>query len=71
MGTLIRWLTLAVVLYFAYQALTSEAAQAQPGLRGLLQKIRLIGRKMRLVAMIYIAVLVVSAALRIMGWGLD
>ena len=38
---------------------------------GLLEKIRFAGRKARLVALIYVAVLVISAGLRLMGWGLD
>jgi hypothetical protein len=71
MGTLIRWLTLITILVIAYMALSSKTAQTQPGLRGLLEKIRFIGRKARLVALIYIAVLVISAALKYYGWGLD
>ncbi|MEI7926745.1 MAG: hypothetical protein WCI61_11250 [Chloroflexota bacterium] len=71
MGTLIRWLTLGALLVFAYMALTSPAAQSHPGLRGLLERIRFVARRARLVALIYIAVLVISAALRYYGWGLD
>ena len=71
MGTLIRWASLIAMLAIAYYALTSTQAQSQPGLRGLLEKIRFVGRKARLVALIYVAVLVISAGLRLMGWGLD
>ena len=71
MGTLIRWATLIAILAVAYYALTSSQAQSQPGLRGLLEKVRFVGRKVRLVALIYVAVLVVSAFVRVMGWGLD
>ncbi len=71
MGTLIRWASLIAMLAIAYYALTSTQAQSQPGLRGLLEKIRFAGRKARLVALIYVAVLVISAGLRLMGWGLD
>ena len=71
MGTLIRWLTLIAILVIAYYALTSRQAQSQPGLRGFLEKVRVIGRKARLVALIYVAVLVVSAFVRVMGWGLE
>lgn len=71
MGTLIRWATLIAILVVAYYALTSTQAQSQPGLRGLLEKIQFVGRKVRLVALIYVAVLVISAVVRISGWSLD
>lgn len=71
MGTLIRWATLIAILVVAYYALTSTQAQSQPGLRGLLEKMQFVGRKVRLVALIYVAVLVVSAVVRISGWSFD
>lgn len=72
MGTLIRWLTLIAILVIAYVVLTSSTAQTQPGLRGLLEKIRFVGRKARLVALIYITVIVASAIVRVaFGWGLE
>lgn len=68
---MIRWATLIAILVVAYYALTSQQAQSQPGLRGLLEKVKFVGRKVRLVALIYVAVLVISAVVRISGWSLD
>lgn len=74
MGTLIRWATLAAVAVFAYLLLSQRNDPARPGesgIRGALARLRQIGRKVQLVALIYVLTIVISAVLRVaFGWGM-
>jgi NADH:ubiquinone oxidoreductase subunit 4 (subunit M) len=71
MGTLIRWLTLVALAVVVYMIFTQAGPPGRSGLAGTLAKLRLVARKARLVALLYVLVIVISAVLRLMfGWSL-
>ncbi|MFA7249919.1 MAG: hypothetical protein WC273_09855 [Dehalococcoidia bacterium] len=66
MGTAIRWITLVSVGVLIYLVLTEGRQKGGPGVMG---KLRLIGQKIRLVALLYVLAIVLSAAVRVLfGW---
>lgn len=77
MGTLLRMLVIVGVLLLAYGVFIQTRQPAPPGIRGVLQRIGALLRQARLVALIYVLVLVISAwgpsVLRVLrgyfGWG--
>lgn len=73
MLTVFRWTTLIALAVFAYLLLTQSRLPAKPGqsrLGSALARVREIGRKAQLVALIYVLTIVVSAVLRaVFGWG--
>ncbi len=67
MGTLIRWLIIigvGVLLYGMYEQRTNPTPAGE---RGRLWQLRQLGRKARLVALIYVVVILVSGFLRLAG----
>ena len=77
MGILLRALIIVGLILFAYGVFIQTRQPGPPGMRGVLQRIGDLLRKARLVALIYVLVLVLSAwglpalrALRVyFGWG--
>ncbi len=74
MLSVIRWATLIALAVFAYLLIAQSRQPERPGQGGLgaaLGRFRALGRRVRLVALIYVLTIVVSAVLRVLfGWGL-
>ncbi len=74
MLTVIRWATLIALAVFAYLLLTQSHQPARPGMGRLgvaFARLREVGRKVQLVALIYVLTIVVSAVVRVLfGWGI-
>ena len=70
MTALIRGLFIVMAIVAAYGVFMQMREPGPPGLRGVWMHMKRLGGKVRLVLLIYIAVIVISAALRVMGWGI-
>ena len=65
---MLRVLTIVTLVMIAYLAFVQWRAASSPEARGRLQQIRFFARRARLVALIYVCVIVLSGVARIAGW---
>jgi len=65
---MLRILAIVTLLMIAYLAFEQWRAPVSPAARGRLAQVRFIARRARLVALIYVCVIVLSGLARIAGW---
>ncbi len=68
MGTMLRILVIVTLALVAYEMFTRYRHPDAPPLSGRFAQLRLLARKARLVALIYVCVIVVSGLARLAGW---
>lgn len=71
MGTVFRWASLIALVVFAYLLLTQSNQTRRPGqgrMGAAVARMREIGRKVQLVALIYVLTIMISAVLQLYGW---
>lgn len=68
MGTMLRVLVIVTVALVAYEMFTRYCRPDAPPLTGRFAQVRLVARKARLVALIYVGVIVLSGLARLVGW---